>query len=96
MSDEWQIVQENYTAVLNSFALTSSLESQLMEKGLVSFGDLQDIKAERTDNDQKTKLIWTYLSKRGPGSLAKFCDALKGANPPYNYLADLLRKAMKK
>ena len=92
MSDEWKCVCSHWQYTVDNFALSQDLEAQLIEKGLVSPGDLEDVHALPTDYAKKSRLVWTYLSTKGPGSLRKFRSALKGSG--YAHLSRYLLQAM--
>ena len=69
-------MQPKIARIMNAFAFSPALELQLQARNLVDANDLEDIKSKPTDYERKSKLIWTYLATRGPGSLEKFCDSL--------------------
>ena len=77
---------------VDHFALSQDLEAELIERGLVSYGDLQDVRASPTDYAKKSCLVWKYLSNKGPGSLRKFCSALERS--AYAHLSRYLLQAM--
>ena len=90
MSGEWNVVTSHLSDVMDNFALSEGLKIKLIEKGLVSYDDLQDVTAERTDYQQKFTLILKYMAKRGSGSLELFRQALEESS--YEYLASQLRE----
>ena len=77
---------------VDNFALSQDLEAELIERGLVSPRDLEDVRTYPTDYAKKSRLVWTYLSAKGPGSLRKFCLALKRSG--YAHLSSHLQQAM--
>ena len=93
MSNDWEkCVRPRWRYTVDNFALSQDLEAELIERGLVSPGDLEDVHALPTDYAKKSRLVWTYLSTKGPGSLRKFCSALERS--AYAHLSRYLLLAM--
>ena len=94
-TDEWRrVVQPILSTVLDKLTLSPSLETQLLEKDLINYVDLQSVKAKPTDYERKTELLYKYLWTRGPNSLQQFCRALKDAGN--RHLAKLLKDRIRK
>ena len=95
--NEWEtIVTPMLGESIRRLSLNTDLEIQMMEKRLISFSDLQTIRAEKTDSEKKLVLLHKYLYTREPGSLRRFIDALKKAGPGNESLADTLDQEYRK
>eukprot|EP00118_Oscarella_pearsei_P028392 m.2043 g.2043 ORF g.2043 m.2043 type:complete len:230 (+) comp8201_c0_seq1:59-748(+) len=93
MASEWEThVRCRWLDVLKNFVLSEELQAALMQVGLVSHADLQTVKTGGTDNEKKSKLVWEYMSTKGPGSLLKFCEALEMTSQ--GHLAKIFRDSL--
>ena len=72
-------MRPHWRYTVDNFALSNVLEAELIERGLVNPSDLEDVHTLPTDYAKKSRLVWTYLSTKGPDSLRKFCSALQGS-----------------
>ena len=89
--DEWtRVVQPRTTFLYDHLIVTDRLLHLLIQKGHLGPDQLEEIKLKKTCREKIDLLIWSYMSRRGPGSLKAFCDALREDNPPQVYLAEEL------
>ena len=92
MADEWQrVVRPEIVFLTDNFVYSARLRDILMAKKLLSPDDIEEIGLVKTTRERVHELIWKYLSKRGPGSLLKFIEALEEDDPPQSALAQRLR-----
>ena len=70
-------MRPHWRYTVDNFALSNVLEAELIERGLVNPSDLEDVHTLPTDYAKKSRLVWKYLSTKGPGSLRNFCSALE-------------------
>ena len=90
---EWDsVVGPLMNEITNHLVLSLNLCHCLMEKSLIYEMEWEDIECQPTSRDKVHTLIWKYLSKRGPGSLEAFCNALEALMPPNTYLSRLIRE----
>ena len=95
MAGEWQrIVQPEIVFLVDNFVYSGRLRDILMSKRLLSPDDIEAIGLIKTARERVHELIWKYLSKRGPGSLLKFIEALEEDNPSQSALAKRLRSRL--
>ena len=95
MAGEWQrIVQPEIVFLVDNFVYSGRLRDILMSKRLLSPDDIEAIGLIKTTRERVHELIWKYLSKRGPGSLLKFIEALEEDDPPQSALAQRLRSRL--
>eukprot|EP00118_Oscarella_pearsei_P019951 m.214806 g.214806 ORF g.214806 m.214806 type:complete len:622 (+) comp39819_c0_seq32:51-1916(+) len=92
-SDWKKYVQPNWANVHLGFAFSNQLRAELMNCGLLSYEDIEEIATKATDYERKEALVWKFLPTRGPGSLNKFCEALKNVNA---HAGVIIEKAMAK
>ena len=95
LADEWHhVVQPEIVFLKDNFVYSARLRDILMAKSLLSPDDIEEIGLIKTTRERVHDLIWKYLSKRGPGSLLKFIEALEEDYPPQSALAQRLRSRL--
>eukprot|EP00118_Oscarella_pearsei_P022090 m.252022 g.252022 ORF g.252022 m.252022 type:complete len:242 (+) comp40343_c6_seq9:1022-1747(+) len=94
---DWDLyVRPIWSMISRNLLLSSELSAALFQEGLLSYRDLEEIKARATSYEKNISLVWNFLAYRGPGTLEKFCHALKIAGPPNDYVSVLIEEAMAK
>ncbi|XP_065831298.1 uncharacterized protein [Oscarella lobularis] len=95
MADEWQrVVLPEVVFWTGYFVYSARLRDILMAKNLLSPDDIEEIGQIKTTTERVHELIWKNLSKKGPGSLLKFVEALEEDDLPQSTLAQLLRSRL--
>eukprot|EP00118_Oscarella_pearsei_P003788 m.15765 g.15765 ORF g.15765 m.15765 type:complete len:209 (+) comp26532_c0_seq2:39-665(+) len=90
---DWErYVQPNWSKIVGHVAFSQTLEAALMEKGLMSYNDLEEVKQKGTEYEKISSLVWKFLKTKGPGSVKTFCDALRQAGS--SHASEIIEDAM--